>query len=179
MPLPDVMKKMFILILVSSFVSIASFAQSQYETLPDGKTGGKIFKGIISLQVLQSEPSFSWYNDNLKGYAPNKDAIAGLKKHADSIELVVFMGTWCDDSHYIVPKFYTLLNAAGFPNDKVTLIGVDRDKNTLSHLSQALNVVNVPTIIVMKKGKEMGRVVEYGKYGLFDKELAEILTGIQ
>ena len=27
----------------------------------------------------------------------------------------------------------------------------------------------------MKNGKEIGRVVEYGKYGLFDMELGEIL----
>ena len=59
--------------------------------------------------------------------------------------------------------------------DQVTLIGVDRQKKTFSHLSDALNIVNVPTIIVMKNGKEIGRVVEYGKYGLFDQELGEIL----
>jgi aminoglycoside N3'-acetyltransferase len=60
----------------------------------------------------------------------------------------------------------------------VTLIGVDHDKKTLSHLAEAMNVIDVPTIIVMKDGKEMGRVVEYGKYGLFDKELGEIMASI-
>ncbi|MBK7291849.1 MAG: thioredoxin family protein [Chitinophagaceae bacterium] len=52
---------------------------------------------------------------------------------------------------------------------------MDRAKKTLSHLTEALNITNVPTIIVMKNGKEIGRVVEYGKYGLFDMELGEIL----
>jgi hypothetical protein len=88
------------------------------------------------------------------------------------------MGTWCEDSHFIIPKFYSLLETAGFPNDRVTLIGVDRKKKTLSHLSEALNVTNVPTIIVLKNGKEVGRVVEFGKYGLFDKELGEIINSI-
>ena len=37
-------------------------------------------------------------------------------------------------------------------------------------------MVNVPTIIVMKDGKEIGRVVEYGKNGMFDKELGEIIN---
>jgi hypothetical protein len=31
----------------------------------------------------------------------------------------------------------------------------------------------------MKDGKELGRVVEYGKYGEIDKELGEISAGIQ
>jgi len=35
----------------------------------------------------------------------------------------------------------------------------------------------VPTIIVLKDGKEIGRVVEYGKTGMFDKELGEIISG--
>jgi hypothetical protein len=31
----------------------------------------------------------------------------------------------------------------------------------------------------MKHGKEMGRVVEYGKFGLYDLDLGEILKAIQ
>jgi hypothetical protein len=41
-----------------------------------------------------------------------------------------------------------------------------------------MNIIDVPTIIVMKDGKEAGRVVEYGKYGLFDKELGEIIASV-
>jgi hypothetical protein len=88
------------------------------------------------------------------------------------------MGTWCEDSHFIIPKFYALTDAAGFSQDRISLIGVDRNKKTLSHLTEALNVINVPTIIVLKNGKEAGRVVEYGKYGMFDKELGEIINSL-
>ena len=37
-----------------------------------------------------------------------------------------------------------------------------------------MNIINVPTVMVMKEGKEVGRVVEYGHYGMVEKELAEI-----
>ena len=73
-------------------------------------------------------------------------------------------------------RLFALLDAAGFSRDRVTLIGVDRKKNTLSHLSEALNVKNVPTIIILKNGEEQGRVVEYGKSGSFDKDLAGIFN---
>ena len=69
---------------------------------------------------------------------------------------------------------FTLLDSAGFSASRFTLIGVNREKKTLSHLAEALGITNVPTIIVLKKGKEMGRVVEYGKTGMFDKDLTEI-----
>lgn len=168
------MKKIIFALILTLGLATISFGQNQYEVLIEGKNE-KSLKGIISQEVLLNDTSFKWYAENLKGYTPNASAVAGLKKHADSIQLLVFMGTWCEDSHNIIPKFYSLLETSAFSKEKVTLIGVDRAKKTLSHITEALNITNVPTIIVMKNGKEIGRVVEYGKYGLFDMELGEIL----
>jgi thiol-disulfide isomerase/thioredoxin len=170
------MKKILIIITGIFFVSGAVFAQSQAEISRDDK-GNKILKGIISRGEVESDTAFNWWSENLKGYTPQSQAVAELKKNTN-IQFITFMGTWCGDSKFIIPKFYSLLDAAGFPQEKVTLIGVDRNKKTLSHLTDALNVVNVPTIIVMNNGKEVGRVVEYGKYGMFDKELGEIIASI-
>ena len=67
--------------------------------------------------------------------------------------------------------------AAGISQDHITLLGVDRNKKTIQHLSEIFQIINVPTIIVLKQGKEIGRVVEYGKSGMFDKDLGEIISG--
>lgn len=158
-------------------LSVTALAQNQYQVLVE-RPNEKTYKGIITRESLMSDTSFRWYAENLKGYTPNAVALSGLKKQADSIQLLTFMGTWCEDSHFIIPKFFSLLDAAGFSMEKVTLVGVDRQKKTLSHLAEALNIKNVPTIIVMKNGKEVGRVIEFGKYGLFDKELGEIVSSI-
>jgi thiol-disulfide isomerase/thioredoxin len=169
------MKKLYFLIASVLYAGSLLFSQTQFEVLPD-KDGGKILKGIISRNILEKDTAFKWFTDNQKGFTPQEAAVTGLKQYADSIELLVYMGTWCEDSHFVIPRFFSLLDKSGFPGNKVTLIGVDRDKKTLSHLSEALGVTNVPTIIVMKKGKEMGRVIEYGPDGLFDKELGIILS---
>ena len=169
-------KKILIVIIGVFLLSGSVFAQSQAEISRDNK-GIKILKGIISRQEVEKDTAFAWWAENLKAYTPQSQAVAELKKNTN-LQFIAFMGTWCDDSQFIIPKFYSLLDVAGFPQDKVTLIGVDRNKKTLSHLSEALNIINVPTIIVMNNGKEVGRVVEYGKYGLFDKELAEIIASI-
>jgi thiol-disulfide isomerase/thioredoxin len=168
------MKKFTFVAFVVLLSGTWSFAQNQYQVLVE-RPNEKSLKGIISREALMNDTSFHWYAENLKGYTPNADAVTGLKKNADSIQLVVFMGTWCDDSHFIIPKLFALTDASGFSKDRITLIGVDREKKTLSHLSEALNITNVPTIIVFQNGKEAGRVVEYGKSGLFDKDLGEIL----
>ncbi len=148
-------------------------AQTQYE-VSRNSDNEKILKGIISRDLLIKDTAFAWYAENEKGYTPFPNAVEGLKKHPE-YELIVFMGTWCHDSHFIIPKFFKLVDAAAFPPDHITLIGTDENKKTLSHLAEALGVKNVPTIIVLKDGKELGRVVEYGKYGMFDMELAEVV----
>ena len=165
--------KKTLLALVALFTGYSIFAQTEITV----ETGGtKIIKGFMSREDLATDTSFKWYAENQKGYVPDANALAGLKANRDSVNFVVFGGTWCGDTKTILPKFFSLTDAAGFSQDRVTMIGVDRGKKTIQHLSEAFGVINVPTIIVMKNGKELGRVVEYGRYGLYDKELAEILS---
>lgn len=165
------MKGMFFVPLV--FISLFSVAQTQYEVTNDGQD--KILKGIITRDLIANDTAFKWFKSNQAGYKPDEEVIKALKSRSAAVELIVFGGTWCGDTKYILPKLFALTDAATFSQDHVTLIGVDRAKKTISHLSEALGVINVPTIIVMKDGKELGRVVEYGRTGAWDKELGEIL----
>ena len=93
--------------------------------------------------------------------------------------MIVFGGTWCDDTQNLLPVFYRLVDKSGYPDSSITLIGVDRPKTTLYNLHNAFHLTDVPTFIVMKDGKEVGRVVEYGKYGQIDKELGEVVNTMQ
>lgn len=172
------MKKLSILPVLLICLYLQAYSQTQYEVLPDQKEG-KILKGVISRDLLEKDTSFKWFAEGQKAYTPHELGVSAMKKYADSLELIVFMGTWCEDSHFVIPKMFFLLDKAGFAKDRVSLIGVDRDKKTISHLAEALNVRNVPTIIVMKNGKEAGRVVEYGPDGLFDKELGQIVYNMK
>jgi len=171
------MKRTFFSIFtVLLLTACTAHSQDQFEISKD-HDGSKIFKGLISRNALEKETSFGWYIENKKvPFTPDKKAVAAIKQSKDSIQFIVFMGTWCEDSHFVVPRFFTLLDAAGYSSDKVTLIGVDRDKKTLDNLAEALHVANAPTIIVMKNGKELGRVIEYGKSGLFDRELGQVIN---
>jgi thiol-disulfide isomerase/thioredoxin len=153
------------------------FAQNFYEISRD-KNGSKVLKGIITKNDLSGDTAFSWFHENQKGYKPYADAVTSIHKNKDSIQLIAFSGTWCGDSKYIIPKLFSLLDSAAFPQERLTLIAVDRNKKTTSHLAEAFNIVSIPTLIVMKEGKEIGRVVEYGKNGMFDKELGEIIKSI-
>jgi len=165
--------KQFLLIAVVIFSAQIVFAQTE---ISRDANGNKILKGFITKQELATDSSFTWFAQNQQGYTPDQNALQLLKANRDSVNILAFGGTWCGDTKYILPKFFVLADAAGLSQEHITLLGVDHDKKTIQHLSEAFGITNVPTIIIMKNGKEVGRVVEYGHTGLFDKDLAEILS---
>lgn len=140
-------------------------------------SGNKIVKGFITRQELATDTAFTWFAQNQLNYIPEANALQAFKANKDSINIIAFGGTWCGDTKYLLPKFFVFTDAAGISPERITLIGVDRNKKTIQHLSEAFGITNVPTFIIMKNGKEIGRVVEYGKSGMFDKDLGGILTG--
>lgn len=87
-----------------------------------------------------------------------------------------FGATWCEDTHFILPKFYKIQEVSGFPEDHIIVFAVDRKKNGTGNIAHAMNITRTPTIVVMKEGKEIGRLVEYGKTGHWDTELAGIIN---
>jgi thiol-disulfide isomerase/thioredoxin len=170
------MKLLLLYILLAG--TVTATAQKTYTETVEA-TGTKIMTGFLSKEVLTSEPSFTWYAENQKGYTPPAEAVEAFRKNGGKIQIICFGGTWCDDTKNILPKFFSLITAAGFMQNRLTLIGVDRSKKTYGALAEALGITNVPTFIVMKDGKEVGRVVEYGKTGYWDKELGQIVAGVQ
>jgi thiol-disulfide isomerase/thioredoxin len=161
------------LVIFSMTMSLAGFTQTDYVVSKDPKDSTVlVFKGILSDAVLQNESSFKWYKSGLDSYSPSPDHINLLLQSDSTLHFVVFGGTWCDDTQFILPRFMKWLLTAEFPNTSLTLLGVDRDKKTTGNLSAAFQITRVPTIIVFKNGNEVGRVVEYGKTGVWDKELA-------
>jgi len=164
----------------SFFIAIAfqSNAQKTYETLADSVYANtKMLKGIISKEDLSNDPVFTWYAESERIYPkPDTSAVAAFRKNKDKIYFIVFGGTWCEDTHFVLPKFFKIQEASGFPENRIVVFAIDRYYHTTGNIAQVLNITNVPTIIVMKDGKELGRVIEYGKTGKWDKELAEIIN---
>jgi len=169
--------KRVLLIAIAFLFTATVFAQSAEIT--HDASGNKVIKGFMTKNELATDSSFKWFAENQQGYTPEQNALQAFKTNKDSINIVAFGGTWCGDTKYILPKFFALADAAGFSQDRIVLLGVDHSKKTIQHLAEAFGVTNVPTFIVMKNGKEIGRVVEYGKYGMFDKELGEIISNAE
>jgi thiol-disulfide isomerase/thioredoxin len=169
------MKKIVSLIAFMTILNGAT-AQVQYEvSTAQSHSQRKVLRGIITKYLLSSDSSFSWYQVNQKSYTPDTGVLNSMQMAKGKIQFVVFGGTWCEDTQLILPRFFKLQEMAGISDNQISFFGVNEAKQTLGNITAAFGITNVPTIIVMKDNKEVGRVVEYGKTGKWDKELADLV----
>jgi thiol-disulfide isomerase/thioredoxin len=140
----------------------------------------KTLKGIINRSIIETDTTFKWFGINYKFAQANVNAVNVFNQNKNNFKMIVFGGTWCEDTQNLLPMFYKLINQSNYPEKRITLVGVDRQKQSGNDLSAKYNIKNVPAFIVLKNdGTEVGRVVEYGKGEGIDNELAEIVNSIK
>ncbi len=158
-------------------INISAGAQTKtYDTTRDVKNGQMVFNGPITFNDLFTETSFNWLQSGIDEYKPVADAMAVLQSRLKEYTIVVFIGTWCDDSHYLLPKFTKVLQQVGYPLTGVTMFGTDREKKTKNGEQKQYNISLVPTIILLKDGKEAGRITESALKSV-EEDLAKIISG--
>lgn len=165
--------KHILLIAIIIGLGILTRAESEYTVTNDGPN--KILKGLISRDMLEKDANFSWFHQNRDAYAPDAALTSLVHTKTTEVRFLVFTATWNENAQYIIPRFYSLMDAASVRPDQVTLIGVDKEKKTLHHLTETMHVTSIPTFIVLKNGKEMGRIQPKDKFSPWEKELAAML----
>ena len=174
------MKKIIILALV--FVSCKSINKVNFTTIDAvyNNTNEKTLQGIINRKIIEADTTFKWFSTNFKYAQPDAAAIETFNLKKNKFKMIVFGGTWCEDTQNLLPMFYKLVEKSDYPQKKITLVGVNRQKQSGNQFSSQYKIINVPTFIVIdNNNKEVGRVVEYGKYNAIEKELAEIVNSIK
>ena len=142
----------------------------------DTTNDGKMLLGHQTKSQLLKDPYSIWYNPEHTDYTLDQETMKELKKEKlNSYAITAVLGTWCADSHREVPRFFKILEAVNYPDNKLTIIGVNRKKEAPSGEDGPLNIQRVPTFIITKYGKEIGRIVEYPKSGYLEKDLLEIV----
>lgn len=161
-------------LITSGIMAQTGSTKPKYTTIADTET--VVLKGYINRAVLEGDTAFKWFGENLKYGTADESAVNAFKNNAANFTIMVFGGTWCHDTQNLLPVFYRLIDKSGYPENKITLVALDRAKTGPDNVTKTYNVTNVPTFIVLHNGKEVGRVVEYGKSGQIDKELGDIVS---
>jgi len=148
------MKKIFVLI-----VFLAVSCHSTYELHTETYKGKPILAGKATLADLEKKPYNEWFDANYRDYRPDSKIIEKLKPVINDYNFRVILGTWCGDSQEQVPVLFKVLDESGYHNQPV-LYCVPRDYKSYPPAMDN-NIIRVPTIIVLKKNKEIGRIIEY------------------
>jgi thiol-disulfide isomerase/thioredoxin len=132
--------------------------------------------GTINRESLLQAPYNEWFTPNYDAYKTDKEVMAQLSPLLREVDLKVFLGTWCGDSHDQIPVLYKILDEANFKPENLEVISVNRSMSTPDGLQKGFNIERIPTIIVYKKGKEIGRFVEYPRKSV-EADLLKIVSG--
>lgn len=169
------MKKTAFVLAIALLTISCSTKKETIKEKPMEITNG-ILVGKAQKSDLQQEPFTTWYTMHYSEYQTDQETISELKKHLKDLEITIFMGTWCEDSHEKVPQFYKILEQIGFNEKNITLITMDENKTTPELFEKGLHITNVPTFIFFKNGQEINRIVESPVISL-EKDMLTILSG--
>lgn len=136
-----------------------------YEIGKDEKTGHFVYKGTFTLQNMVTEPTFAWLDSGMFAYKPDTLTLPYLRSTIRNYNILIFIGTWCEDSQNLLPKLYKLLSSIDISYADIVLIGMDRAKTTTTaagiELVNRYNVSLLPTILFTdNEGAEVGRITE-------------------
>jgi thiol-disulfide isomerase/thioredoxin len=115
----------------------------------------------------------------MKNYEPNAGAVDQIKASDKDTTVTLAFGTWCPDSKNYIPRLIKALRAAGNDKIQVKLVGIDNQFREPVTTVQPRRITNVPTVIVERGGREIGRIVETPAASTMEEDLAAILNGKQ
>lgn len=142
----------------------------------DTTNDGKMLLGTQTVDQFQKSPYSDWYTKEYDEYALDQNTIAALKKEKlQTYDILVFLGTWCGDSQREFPRLMKILNQIEYSEKRLEIVAVNRKKESPNGEDGRYNIQRVPTIIVSKYGKEIGRIIETPKSGYIEKDLLEII----
>ena len=162
------MKKLLFVIFLCSFLLV----NAQENSNINGNLVGYIKKS----DFLNGKHS-DWFSKNYDNYTPDQKIVQKIKKKLNNISIKSFIGSWCHDSKRELPRFYKIMELAGFDlENDFKMIGITIGKKTPTNLQKGFAINHTPTFIFFRDGKEIGRFVEHSKKTI-EKDILKILRG--
>jgi thiol-disulfide isomerase/thioredoxin len=139
-------------------------------------TAGSASLGWVTRGVF-AEPENLAFRDRYDTVSVATGFLGLIRQSWGNADAIVFFGTWCPDSRREVPHFLKIADSAGVPEGRIRLYAVDRSKKGPDDLTDKYGIDRVPTFIMLRDGREVGRIVEYPRTTLEGDLLAILAAG--
>ncbi len=141
----------------------------------DEKSGKQMLVGYCDRTAFKDTSFAGWFYTQYENTEVDLDALEQLTTiNKENIFIKIVGGSWCSDTRTHLPSLMFILDQIKFPAEKYELLMVDRSKKTEDANVDELDIQFVPTIIVYRDKKEIGRIVETPQASL-EKDLLAIL----
>jgi len=139
-----------------------------------------ILVGPVTRAALRTPPYSEWYDGNYSRYQPDLKTLEKLRPLLAGVSLEAYFGTWCGDSRRQIPRLSRLLDAAEVDEKVLTLVALSDQpmefKQAPGRPEAKRYVHRTPTIVIVRDGREVGRIVETPEVSL-EADLLAILEG--
>jgi len=166
-----------ILIFLSVF-SLQIIGQDYNQKKVDEERGDTLLVGYCTREAFEDHLFSEWFAEEYDFYSPVFENQELLQTLLDDIEITIVMGTWCSDSKMQVPAFYRILDELKYDTKRITLISVDREKQSPGNITNDLDIELVPTFILYKDNEELGRIIEIPNETL-EKDIFKIISKVK
>jgi hypothetical protein len=140
----------------------------------DPKAKQDILIGYCTRDGLVSSNFSAFYKEGYEKYDPDTALLKKIVPKLRQVVITLVMGTWCSDSQEQVPRFYKILDQAGYKDD-VTIFCVNKDKRAGPASIDALKIEKVPTFIFYRNTTELGRIIETPS-GTLEQDILAIVS---
>ena len=126
------------------------------------KSGDKHLWGIVTTDHFKEEPFKEWYHKSQEKYTSTLTKNDG--KNLKDIKVKAFLGTWCGDTKFLLPKFVKAWHAMGLNENQIEFIALhvedEKYKQGPNSETNDYAIHKVPTFVFEKDGAQIGRIVE-------------------
>lgn len=121
-----------------------------------------VFVGPIGMEHFSYLPEFyDIFRENYKAYHPDMDLVAEFAPRLRQSDVLVVMASWCSDTREMLPRFFRILEEAGYPLEDLEMIGVNHLLDSEDEIDPVgtYGVEEVPLFIFFNRlGDEIGRM---------------------
>jgi thiol-disulfide isomerase/thioredoxin len=137
-----------------------AITQELNQKIIDPKHGKEILIGYCNRPGLEKGEFGKYFEEYYSAYEPDRTVTNELKPRQEGIEILIVLGSWCSDSQEQVPRFFKILDIIRFNKKSVQIVAVNSSKEGGTVDLVNYNIQNVPTFVIFRKGREIGRIIE-------------------
>jgi thiol-disulfide isomerase/thioredoxin len=90
------------------------------------------------------------------------------------LKFVLFSGSWCATCMMYLPKIMKIISQFDLGKDEVEIHEVGIGKREPAEFIQKHDIIFIPTLIIYRGDKELGRIIEHPKKS-WEEDIADII----